>query len=431
MIKYLINKVLPILILFLTVFSVQQWTSIPISNQLLSWIVDFAILSIILCFIWFSRKKHLIANIDRCLLATYFIWFGISSLRGCFIAENYWEWKMLVTGILSLSIPIYIYLFSSVQVSRIVLSVWFKYALICLIPLLPFFQGYPLVFYLGPVFVIGCFLPYLPKKWRYIIGGLLLLMLVIDLSNRSQVIKAAAVLLMSIVVLFRGYIKDWIIKTFHWACYIIPIVLLTMGLTGIFNIFTDLSSHEGKYVEEKVVDGEVVEEDLASDTRTFIYIEVINSALRHDYVWTGRTPARGNDSEFFGAYNAEDLGTGKYERHANELCHLNVFTWLGLIGLFLYSLIYLRSSFLAVYRSNSISMQILGVFIAFRWAYGWVEDVNNFDIANLALWMMIAMGLSKQFRSMTNTEFKQWVRSIFGFHYSKTKALPPYKFRQQ
>lgn len=58
-------------------------------------------------------------------------------------------------------------------------------------------------------------------------------------------------------------------------------------------------------------------------------------------------------------------------------------------------------------------MKVLGVYIAFRFAYGWVEDQNRFDIANIALWMMIAMGLSVQFRKMSNQEFRLWINRIF------------------
>ena len=58
-------------------------------------------------------------------------------------------------------------------------------------------------------------------------------------------------------------------------------------------------------------------------------------------------------------------------------------------------------------------MKFLGCFIAFRWAYGWVEDFNRFDIMNISLWMMIAMGISIPFRNMTNVKFRRWFKNIF------------------
>ena len=79
----------------------------------------------------------------------------------------------------------------------------------------------------------------------------------------------------------------------------------------------------------------------------------------------------------------------------------------------LYSLIYFRSSYLAVYHSNSYFLKLIGVFIAFHWAYGWIEDTTNFDILNISLWSAIGMGLSSQFRSMSDQDFVEWFGAIF------------------
>ena len=127
----------------------------------------------------------------------------------------------------------------------------------------------------------------------------------------------------------------------------------------------------------------------------------------------GRTPARGNDSKSFGTFNSEILRTGKYERFKNEVCHLNIFTWLGIIGIILYSSIYFVSSYRAVFNSRNKYIQFIGLLISFHWAYGWIEDINNFDILTISLWMMIAMGLSYEYRQMSNKAFKLWARNIF------------------
>ena len=166
-------------------------------------------------------------------------------------------------------------------------------------------------------------------------------------------------------------------------------------------------------LKKKIVDGQIYEEKLAADTRTFIYEEVLASALKNNYVIFGRTPARGNDSYMFGLYNAEELKTGKYERHYNELCHLNVFTWLGLIGLFLHCTIYLVASYQAVYYSNNQFVKYVGIMVAFNWALGWIENCTRFDIMNLTIWIMISICLSSKFRLMNDMEFKLWFDSLF------------------
>jgi len=297
---------------------------------------------------------------------------------------------------------------------RTCLNYWMRFALPLLVVFFLFgFQGQALHFYVGPVLTLSCFLPIIPRGWRCLFVAILLAMVFADFGARSQMVKAVMVFLLSFTLLVAKNVSVAVLKLGHWLCYIIAIVLLVLGITGRFNVFDDLSTHEGQYTQKVVREGQTVEEDMAADTRTFIYVEVINSALEHDYVLFGRTPARGNDSMAFGALNAEDLNTGKYERHSNEVCHPNVFTWLGLVGMIMYSLLYMRSSWLAVYRSKNIYVKLVGVYIAFRWFWGWIEDWNAFDIANLSLWMLMAIGFSTEFRSMSNAEFRRWVRSIF------------------
>lgn len=405
--KFIYNKKyrLSLLVLLITISVGILWSNSSINLTFFNWAIDFIT---IITLLQYRKVGSYYKFIDA-----FFFWLLISIIRGVFIAENYWEWKQLIIGTFSLSLPLFVYAFDKPDVVSCVLRYWFKYAIPLFLLFIFILSNGTYHFYLGPIFVIGCFIPIIPKKWKFIIGGLLVIMLFINLGARSQVIKSAVVLLVTLGVYLRRFISVKILKFLHASCYLLPIILLYLGISGTFNIFQDLSSNEGKYIEKKIVNGQIQEDDLSADTRTFIYVEVIESALRHNYVIWGRTPARGNDSASFGSYNAEKLKTGKYERHFNELCHTNIFTWLGLIGVILYSFIYFRSSYLAVYKSNNIYVKYLGCFIAFRWAYGWIEDFNQFDIMNISLWMMIAMGISFRFRSLSNKQFKLWLNSIF------------------
>lgn len=398
-------------LIVIALLSPAPYCRIPLGNTFVYWIFAFCIILLIP----YMRRKYnpIIRNKDYFFVKCFLIWAFIGAIRGFFIADNYWETKNMIGGILCCLIPAMTYVFCPTVLLKFY-RLWIK---IC-IPAFFLFYLWMVTpgevnFYLGPVFVIGCFLPYMPKKWKIIVGFLLVFMLVADLGGRSQVLKAFLAICISLLCIFRKFVSDKILRLAHWLCYISAIMLLVLGITGTFNIFTDMDSNSGKYVEKKVVNGEQVEDDLAADTRTFIYVEVLQSALRNDYVLCGRSLARGNDSNWFGSFMAEDLKTGKYERYKNELCHLNIFTWLGVIGMLLYSLIYFRSSFLAVYRSNSYFLKLIGVFIAFHWAYGWIEDATNFDILNISLWSAIGMGLSSQFRSMTDQDFIEWFGAIF------------------
>lgn len=404
-------KIYNALILLLTVISVNQWNKMFSIGQIFSWTISFALLA-------YTIRHMVIAKLpnkkDYIAVSLYLAYALVGCIRGVFIADDYWTYKQLVSGTLSLSLPLFLYPFSSSFITRDFLRYWLKYAVpLYFIVFIWVLSAGAHHFYLGPIFLLICLFPLLPRKWKFIVGFMAIIMLTSDLGARSQVIKTAVCILVALGCYFKRFITTSLLRIAHWICYIVPTVLLTLGILGVFNIFEDLSSNKGKHVSTRVVNGQVKEEDLASDTRTFIYIETITSAIRHNYVLFGRTPARGNDSIVFGNYLGDELKTGRYERHRNEVCHPNVFTWIGIIGMLLYCLIYLKGSFLALYESNNFYIKILGVFVAFRWAYGWVEDINNFSIMSISLWMMIAMCFSYQFRIMSNREFEKWFKSIF------------------
>lgn len=171
------------------------------------------------------------------------------------------------------------------------------------------------------------------------------------------------------------------------------------------------------------VDGEgnIVEQDIIVDTRTFLYVEVLESAINNDYWLLGRTPARGNDSDTFGVISAEL--TGRNERLQNEIGLANVFTWTGLVGVILYFLIFYRASFLAINKSRNIYVKMIGIYVAFRWLYSWIEDINNFTLNYFMLMIMLGLCYSYSFRNMTDNEITIWARGIFDVRYIRMQQV--------
>lgn len=398
--------------LFLTIVCGLQWSDINVVSLFLIWAVQA-------CYIYiaFSLNDDYSLDVnDRKLLKIYLLWTIFSIIRGAmfYTLGNYWIWKSWFAGSLDVLLPSLIYIYSNPSVLGGILKCWLKYALLFFLCILPFISRGAYHFYLGPIYIVAFFWPIYSKKWRIILLSLMLLMMIADMGARSQVIKTGMVLLGSLGYIFRHSISFSFLKFTHWLCYIAPLILLVLGISGTFNIFEDLASNKGKYVERKIdKEGRMVEDDLSADTRTFIFKEIISSAIKNNYVICGRTPARGNDSQYFGAANAEDLKTGLYERHSNETGLPSLFTWLGLIGLILISLIYLRCSYLAVFCSNNIFIKLLGCFVAFRWAYGWVEDMYSFDPMILSLFMIMGMCLSSYFRNMSDEDMEKWLLGLF------------------
>jgi hypothetical protein len=404
-----ISTLFAILILFLSIISINPWSSLPIGNNTI--ITYFLYLATIIVAVKIITKDRFELPF---VIKIYLIWAIIGIFRGVFIAENYYEWKQLFEKSCALLLPLFIPLFMNPFILQRTLTYWVKYALKLFIVLGFFINLASYGFYLPPLVIFGIFYPTLNRKWKIITISLIVLVIFADpYEARSSVIKFSIVILIILSYYFKPLLTKPILRGLGKVIVIMPIIFLFLGLTGEFNVFNFKS-----YVAIENKDADL------SDTRSFIYEEQIASALNNNYVIWGRTPARGFDSIFGERINEEIKKAGntngailKNERQSCEVLFLNVFNYLGLIGVILYSLIYLVGGFLVLYKSNNLYIKMIGLYTLFRFTYGWVEDFNRFDIQSISLMMMIAMCYSNQFRQMTNKDITYWVRGIFDKRY--------------
>ena len=418
--KQLIKLILPFTILFVTVYSVLSLPNEkhPLLSYLKSttvwWVISVAILVVFIFSNTYFFDKRNKSNLRFVLF--YLFWNVICIVRGMFVAEGYWEWKGLIGNIFALLLPIVVYSATNKAVVQSLLSFYIKFGL-------PLFLIFALLirtdaygFYLVPVSFLLLFLPALSLRQKLILIFFTAVVLTADLGARSNIIKFVVPFVFLLFYYFRNTISVKTMEIIRLILIATPILLFVLGISGVFNVFKMdeyiKTDYEGTGVDES---GNRVKTDLKGDTRTFIYIEVLQSAKKNNYWLFGRTPARGNESESFGEIEYEL--TRRYERLTNEVAITNVFTWTGIIGVILYFLIFFSASFLAVNRSENIYAKIIGLYIAFRWLYAWVEDVNNFSLNYLMLWIMLGLCYSFTFRGMTNREVTIWVRGIFDKRY--------------
>jgi len=404
-----------LIIAFLTLLisfkSSNQWSTLPVGNELFWWIVQFMFI-----YILFKLKKKITSptiETNLVYIKLYIFWNIICIIRGVFVAENYWEWKMLIGTTYLLLLPLIVYITNSYTSLQIIVKTWFKYGLIVYILFSPFLWGDAVGKFLMPISFLLLFYPVLNTKWKFIVIGFSVFVVTFDITARSNIIKFAIPLLIGLLYYIRNMLSNKILNTTRLLFLFMPIGLIFLGISGVFNVFK-LDQYLGEQTTKtKSISGEVTEENLTADTRTGLYIEVIESALNNNYVIFGRTPARGNDSLLFGETTNEITHSKKMERFSNEVSILNIFTWLGIVGVVLYFLVFIKATYLAINESNNIFIKLIGLNISFRWIYGFVEDFSRFDLSNIFLWLMIGMCFSESFRQMTDAEMKYWVRGIF------------------
>lgn len=428
--KQIIRQTIPLTILLLAVYSVMPYMKpgIPmvstLNNTTLWWAISILILGVFLMSKFFFFDKR---NADNLLIIwIYLLWNVMCIIRGMFVAEIYWDWKGLIGNAMALMIPIVIFSATNKMVVQSLLAFYIKYAI-------PLFLLFGLIirtdafgFYLVPVSFLLFLLPALTKRQKILVIGITFVVLVADLGARSNVIKFGMPLFILLIYYFRNKVPKKVLETARLALFIIPFVFLGLGVTGVFNVFNMNEYLKGDYTSMGVdSEGDRVEQNIIADTRTFIYVEVLESAVGNNYWLLGRTPARGNDSDTFGVFEAEL--TGRYERLSNEIGLANVFTWTGVIGVMLYLLVFYRASFLAVNRSRNVYAKMLGVYIAFRWLFSWIEDINNFSLNYFMLMIMLGLCFSHSFRNMTDSEITIWARGLFDVRYVR---LQQYLFKK-
>ena len=348
------------------------------------------------------------------VVVLFLLWNLICIIRGFFIAESYWGFKGLIMNSFGVLLPVVTFFSTNKTLVQGVLSFYLKFGFPLFIILIAFVPTDAYGFFLVPFSLLLLYIPVIKYKWQIIIVSVAIFVMVIDLGARSNIIKFFVPLLFLIIYWLKDNFLMKGLSIISSMLLLFPILMFVLAVFGDFNIFKIDKYFEGEHTTMRVnSSGEVEEADLAADTRTFLYVDVLKTAVKYNSWIIGRSPARGNESDAFG----KDDMSGRNERLKNEVAILNVFTWTGTVGVVLYFLVFWKASSLAINHSNNIFSKMLGVFVAFRWAYAWVEDINSFNLNYFLLWMMIGMCFSTSFRDMSDFEMKLWIRSIFETKY--------------
>ena len=410
-------NLIPFFVVLLTFPSVAQWVELPIGNTTVWWVTEFLTL-----YAFYQFKKQYYREVEYPKTIKFFlIWVVVSAIYGSFMADYYWDYKLLINNLMIYLMGMsFFYLSIPENVSKISRQ-WCCFAIVAFWFFLPFMQLEAPGKFLSPFAFLVIFLPFYEKKWKIVvIFFFLAVFLYGSFGARSTAIRFAFAILLSFVFLKIDVFSLRVIKKVTCLLFVVPFVLLILGLTGIFNIWK-MDDYLGD--KEVLVTGSysmagnnTPSENLKSDTRTFIYEETISSAIRHNYIIQGRSLARGYDSPFF-SWMADLQFNGtpyhKGERQSSEVSILNVFTYMGLIGVCLYALIFLNAIRNVFKYSNNKCMYIIALYVSFRWAFAWMEDFTRFDLNNLYLWVILSMCYSPYFLQMTDGEFKLWAYNIF------------------
>lgn len=346
----------------------------------------------------------------------FMAWSLFALIHGAYSAHGYWDWKaLLMSYSFSIMVPFAIVIGLNFEVSvkiyRFILDKLLVFGFIFVpIAWATDYELYPRI--VAAVSLLILFVPYLKFRWRILIFIVATVSISMDFSYRINALR----ILFSASLLFlffnKHFIKTKLLNLLVGLMFIVPLLFLYLGVSGQFNVFVENPFDlEVTTISDK--DAEVT--NLSSDTRTFLYQEVFRSMLKRDSSFiVGEGGSAGYETAWFLDSTLNDRG-----RYGSEVGFLNTVLYAGGIGVLLYALMLLLPAYYAINKSNNILCKMLGLYLACRWVFFFIEDITSLDINFFFIWVTIGLCLSNRFRSLSDNE----IRKLFKFEARRPLAI--------
>lgn len=146
--------------------------------------------------------------------------------------------------------------------------------------------------------------------------------------------------------------------------------------------------------------------DLSADTRTFLYVEVLDDLLQTESLWFGKGATGTYHSDFF-----EITGGDTDTRNHVEVGVLSLLLKNGIVGMIVYMIILLLSAFLALFRSKNRFSLGLGFVLLFYFILLFIKYPLSFGLESIILWFLIGTALSKKTRQSNDREMLEFLNT--------------------
>jgi hypothetical protein len=249
------------------------------------------------------------------------------------------------------------------------------------------------------VFLIGA-IGYFGRMTNYaIMAGSIILV-----WNIGFVFGSRATVLRVISLFFLRYLK--LLPLNISANFVFPLVLVGLAIFAFQAISTAITVEESffqvvtNYLQDFAGNG-IIKIAEKSDTRTFLYVEVISDLMLTGELWLGR----GSSGTYFSHYFLE-TGDDSYNRLTVEVGFLAYLLKGGIFAAALNIIIFVYSAYLSVYKSNNHYMRWVGFMLIVHVFILFFENLLALDLYNLCIWLFVGFCLSNNLRTLNNNEIK-------------------------
>lgn len=215
---------------------------------------------------------------------------------------------------------------------------------------------------------------------------ILLFYVAYESSNRTMMIREIALVFSLIMIFFyKKYQFKWILKS-TFIVLLLPLVILQSSINnGESAIKNNLSN--------------ISDEEMSTDTRTFLYLEVYQDLVKNNQLLFGKGANGTYYSDYF-----EESGGSRDNRLTVEVGVLALLLKGGLIATILYLLIVSTAIYYAFFRSNNYYVVGIGFTLFVYALLLFVQNSISYSISNVFIWFFIGVSLSKEIRNMSNLE---------------------------
>lgn len=274
------------------------------------------------------------------------------------------------------------------------------YPYIFILIYIPFMNlGSSLVGFLSFYIAMYPFLAY-NKKW---IACFAIIFVMLFPGQRMPLLQLMATLFILLLFKYSILKSRKIVSSLNLILFLLPIISFILAGTNKFNILEiDKYSDSFTYGSENLVE----------DTRTLLYEESINSAVDNNYLIQGRSFGYGYDS-LWQTKRVDDIYSNIIKQRNAEVFIINIYTWMGIIGFTLFSVLFYLASRMAINKSNNMYVRYIGILVTIQWIFCWIEySLITVNFNHIVMWMEIAICLSPYWRGLTDEEFKNKMKWI-------------------
>lgn len=323
----------------------------------------------------------------------------IMIIRSLMNSDSYWTYKeILVDTGPTLFIYLFIFLTKEINLFKNILRFILRYYLI----------ASSLFIYNSTIANTGrimCntipLIYYFSKKYKWIIIIFVIYSLTISFEARAWVLRTVFGLCIGLYYLFsRKYHQKFIhiYKPIFFLLLFLSLTFSYLGYKGVFNVF-NMKDYLESYNIRK---------ENTVDTRSFLYVLVQNKLEKDDSVINGVGIGVSYWDEFqadTGIYEIDTMG-----RTSTESGLLNMYLWGGLLGAFLFSMLFWTSAYYGIFKSRNNICKLIGLYIMFRWVISFVDEPNTWVCSNIMMYLFMGFCLNKRIRNMNDFNLKEYFK---------------------